>query len=79
MSAVPDHRVAIVPPQSGWPDEFRAVARSLHTALGPLALRIDHIGSASVLGLATKVVIDIQVTVAGLDAPLMAQAFLPAA
>lgn len=50
-----------------WPDDFRALAARLRDALGPLALRIDHIGSTAVSGLAAKDVIDIQITVAALD------------
>ncbi len=37
-------------------------------AVGPLALRIDHIGSTSVPGFAAKDVIDVQVTVADEEA-----------
>lgn len=44
-----------------------AIAAKLRTALGDLALRIDHIGSTSVPNLAAKDVIDIQVTVAELS------------
>src|SRR5688572_11833075 len=46
-----------------WADEFTAIARPLQEALGELALRVDHIGSTAVPGLAAKDVIDIQVTV----------------
>jgi GrpB-like predicted nucleotidyltransferase (UPF0157 family) len=35
--------------------------------LGPLALRIDHIGSTAVPGLGAKDVIDVQITVASLS------------
>jgi GrpB-like predicted nucleotidyltransferase (UPF0157 family) len=44
----------------------RALAHTHRRCLGPRALRIDHIGSTSVPGLAAKDVIDIQVTVANL-------------
>ena len=44
---------------------------SLRQALGGLALRIDHIGSTAVPGLPAKDVIDIQITVAALDAPVI--------
>jgi GrpB-like predicted nucleotidyltransferase (UPF0157 family) len=47
----------------GWPDAFRDAADRLRMALGECADRIDHIGSTSVPGLASKDVIDIQVSV----------------
>jgi GrpB-like predicted nucleotidyltransferase (UPF0157 family) len=50
-----------------WPDEFRVFANGLREILGDLALRIDHIGSTSVPGLAAKDVIDVQVTVGELS------------
>ncbi len=59
--------IEIVPYTPGWPGEFERYARLLQSALGPLALRIDHIGSTSVPGLAAKDIIDIQVTVAELS------------
>lgn len=46
-----------------WPEEFAALRRSLVEILGPLAVRVDHIGSTAVPGLAAKDVIDVQVTV----------------
>jgi len=59
--------IAIVPYQETWPAEFKTIAARLRAGLGPLALRIDHIGSTAVPGLAAKDVIDVQVTVAALD------------
>jgi len=50
-----------------WAVEFEALADRLNAALGPMALRIDHIGSTSVPGLVAKDVIDMQVIVATLD------------
>jgi GrpB-like predicted nucleotidyltransferase (UPF0157 family) len=58
--------VTIVDYRETWPAEFRDVAAALRSAFGPVALRIDHIGSTAVPGLAAKDVIDIQVTVAAL-------------
>ena len=46
-----------------WLKEFEAIRSSLVEILGPLARRIDHVGSTSVPGLGAKDVIDIQVTV----------------
>jgi GrpB-like predicted nucleotidyltransferase (UPF0157 family) len=54
-----------------WPRLFAELGRELRDALGAVALRIDHIGSTSVPGLAAKPVIDIQVSVAAFD-PLQA-------
>ncbi len=69
--------IAIVPYDDRWPAEFDRVARPLRAALGSLAVRIDHIGSTAVPGLAAKDVVDVQVTVAALDAAAIAAALLP--
>lgn len=55
--------IAVVPYKQEWPIEFARLAASLHQALGDLAVRIDHIGSTAIPGLAAKDIIDIQVTV----------------
>jgi GrpB-like predicted nucleotidyltransferase (UPF0157 family) len=60
-------RPRIVPYSQQWPAAFEATARKIRAALGPAALRIDHIGSTAVPGLAAKNVIDIQVAVADLS------------
>ena len=49
--------------QPTWPREFEVIRGALLEILGPLAQRVDHIGSTSVPGLGAKDVIDIQVTV----------------
>lgn len=59
--------IAIVPYQATWQDEFQSLKQTLHRTLADLALRIDHIGSTSVPGLAAKDIIDIQITVETLD------------
>ncbi len=59
--------VVVVPYQTEWPSEFQRRAKDMRAALGNTALRIDHIGSTSVPGLAAKDIIDIQVTVRELD------------
>jgi GrpB-like predicted nucleotidyltransferase (UPF0157 family) len=59
--------ITIVPYRSSWPAEYAVLAAELRDALDALALRIDHIGSTAVPGLAAKDVIDIQVAVASLD------------
>ena len=46
-----------------WPAKFRTHAEIIARALGSTALRIEHIGSTSVPGLAAKPIIDILVVV----------------
>lgn len=59
--------VSIIPYQPSWRDEFLNLGSHIRQALGERALRIDHIGSTAVPGLAAKDIIDIQVTVIDLD------------
>ena len=42
-----------------WPKRFRHEEARLRAALGEAALRIEHIGSTSVPGLAAKPIVDI--------------------
>lgn len=58
----------MVPYEQEWPTLFRDVGSRLRRELGHIALRIDHIGSTSVPGLDAKPIIDVQVSVASLDA-----------
>jgi GrpB-like predicted nucleotidyltransferase (UPF0157 family) len=58
--------IRIDPYNSFWSQLFAAEAASIRDAMGALALRVDHVGSTSVPGLAAKPVIDIQVSVATL-------------
>jgi GrpB-like predicted nucleotidyltransferase (UPF0157 family) len=60
-------RAKIEPYSAAWPCDFVRIARLIRRTLGDRALRIDHIGSTSVPGLAAKDTIDVQVTVADLD------------
>ncbi len=60
--------VRLVPPDERWPKEFERITAELGDAVGGDARRIDHIGSTSVPGLASKDVIDVQITVADEDA-----------
>jgi GrpB-like predicted nucleotidyltransferase (UPF0157 family) len=68
-------RIVIHPYDERWPAEYATVATALEHALGDLALRIDHIGSTAVPGLAAKDVIDVQVGVADLADPRLDAAF----
>lgn len=55
--------IAISRYDPAWPGAFQAEAKRIGGALGSAALRIDHVGSTAVPGLAAKPVIDIQVSV----------------
>jgi GrpB-like predicted nucleotidyltransferase (UPF0157 family) len=68
--------VEIVPYDQCWPADFAAIGAALRGALGDLALRIDHIGSTSVPGLAAKDRIDVQLTVAKFERFELVQAAL---
>ena len=68
----PRAMIEIVPYRAAWKDEFEALGAALRGAVGSLALAIHHIGSTSVPGLDAKDVIDLQMTVASLDAPIQA-------
>ena len=58
--------VVITPYDPAWPERFRVERARIAAALGPRALRIEHIGSTSVPGLAAKPIVDILVEVAAL-------------
>ena len=53
----------IVEYDPAWPIMFAAYAAPLNTALGNLALSVEHIGSTSVVGLAAKPIIDIDIVI----------------
>ena len=63
--------IEIVVYKNDWPLEFHQLAGTLRNALGTLALRIDHIGSTAVPGLAAKDVIDIQISVSAFSPVLL--------
>ena len=55
--------VKIVPYDPSWPRDFEVERARIASALGEVARRIEHNGSTAVPGLASKPVIDIQVSV----------------
>jgi GrpB-like predicted nucleotidyltransferase (UPF0157 family) len=58
-----DEPIEIVTYDLDWPDRFEEIRARLAAALVPTALRIDHVGSTAVPGLAAKPIIDVQVSV----------------
>jgi dephospho-CoA kinase len=82
-------RLRRLPPRGGpkvvghdpnWPAQAARVAGRLRVAAGARALRVDHIGSTSVPGLAAKDVLDFQIGVASMaDADALAEPLADAA
>jgi GrpB-like predicted nucleotidyltransferase (UPF0157 family) len=69
----------IVPYDPAWQERGLELAAEIRSALGPLALRVEHIGSTSIPGMAAKPLYDLQISVDDLaaaaeafDAPLAA-------
>lgn len=59
--------IELVASQPDWPERFAREAERLRAALGDGRLRLEHVGSTSVPGLAAKDVIDIQLSVPGFE------------
>jgi GrpB-like predicted nucleotidyltransferase (UPF0157 family) len=59
--------VVVAAADGRWPQMFSELGTRLRSALGAVALRIDHIGSTAVAGLDAKPVIDVQISVAALE------------
>jgi GrpB-like predicted nucleotidyltransferase (UPF0157 family) len=59
--------IDVVDYDPNWPELFGAMGRRLREAVADVALRIDHIGSTAVPGLAAKPIIDVQLSVASLE------------
>lgn len=60
--------IKIVPYDAAWPSLFEAEVVAIRKVMSSVALRIEHVGSTSVPGLAAKPVVDIQISVATLAA-----------
>jgi GrpB-like predicted nucleotidyltransferase (UPF0157 family) len=56
--------IEVVPYEGEWAVRFEAVAKEIGLALGAVALRVEHVGSTAVPGLAAKPVIDVVIAVA---------------
>jgi GrpB-like predicted nucleotidyltransferase (UPF0157 family) len=63
IGGVEKREIRIVDYYTDWPKKFETHAKIIADALGGSALRIEHIGSTSVPGLAAKPIIDILVVV----------------
>ncbi len=59
--------IVVVDDDGRWPERFAAVRERLVGALGERALRVEHIGSTAVPGLAAKPLLDVLVVVADVE------------
>lgn len=59
----PPRPVVIVPYDPQWPVIFEALKNVYRSALGGLAVEIEHVGSTAVPGLAAKPIIDVDVVI----------------
>lgn len=53
--------------EAAWPAQFECESAAIREALGPAVLRIEHVGSTAVPGLAAKPILDLLVGVASLE------------
>lgn len=63
IGGVEKAQIKLLDSDPNWPKKFETHAGRIIEALGPAALRVEHIGSTSVPGLAAKPIIDILVVV----------------
>lgn len=56
--------IVLVPPDPRWKDRFHELEKQLCAALGPLAQRVEHVGSTAVPGLWAKPIVDVDVVIA---------------
>jgi GrpB-like predicted nucleotidyltransferase (UPF0157 family) len=62
-----DPAIRVVEYDPAWPALAAAEARRIEAAVGELAVRIDHVGSTAVPGLAAKPIVDLQLAVDALE------------
>lgn len=55
--------VVVVDYDPQWEENFRKIRRELQTALGDIAIAVEHVGSTAVPGLAAKPILDIDVVI----------------
>jgi GrpB-like predicted nucleotidyltransferase (UPF0157 family) len=63
-----DPAIRIVAYDPAWPVRAGEELRRLGEALGPVAVRLEHVGSTAVPGLAAKPILDLQLSVADIAA-----------
>lgn len=67
MASFGDTEVVLAPHHPDWALVFSSVGERLRSALGEVAIRIDHVGSTAIEGMPAKPAIDVQVSVTDLE------------
>jgi GrpB-like predicted nucleotidyltransferase (UPF0157 family) len=68
IGGVEKRAIRIVDYDPAWPRIFTRERDRIRAALGPVALRVDHVGSTAVPGLVAKPIVDIDLSVADVEA-----------
>jgi GrpB-like predicted nucleotidyltransferase (UPF0157 family) len=61
--------IVIVDYDPDWPSRFASLAATVSVALGPVLVRVEHVGSTAVPGLPAKPIIDLDAVVRPSDVP----------
>lgn len=56
-------KVTVLPYDTSWKADFEAIKKEIESALGDLAIGIEHVGSTSVEGMSAKPCIDLDVII----------------
>lgn len=67
IGGVEKREIELAPPDPAWPERFVVERAKIVAALGAKAIRVDHIGSTSITGIAAKPIIDIDLSVKDVD------------
>lgn len=67
IGGVEKRRIELAPPDPSWPKRFAVERAKIVAVLGVKAIRVDHIGSTSIPGIAAKPIIDIDLSVKDVD------------
>lgn len=59
--------ISVEPYREAWVGSFEEHRRCISETLGPVARRVDHIGSTAVVALPAKPIVDIQISVADVE------------
>ncbi|MBQ4240745.1 MAG: GrpB family protein [Oscillospiraceae bacterium] len=57
------NKVTVLPYSERWEQDFEQIRDEIQKAIGPLASRIEHVGSTAVKGLSAKPIIDIDIVI----------------